>query len=83
MVKKLLALGLMTGFLMSMTMVAAIPALAKERHPKIKAAIRALDAAKADLNAAAHDFGGHRVDALAAIDKAKEQLNLCLQYDKN
>lgn len=80
MLKKVLALGLMTGFLFSM--VAATPALAKEHHPKIKAAIRALEAAKADLNKAAHDFGGHRVDALAAIDKAEEQLNLCLQYDK-
>ena len=80
MFKKVLAFGLMTGFLMSM--VAATPVLAKERHPKIKAAIRALDAAKADLNRAAHDFGGHRVDTLAAIDKAQEQLNLCLQYDK-
>lgn len=81
MFKKVLALGLMTGFLVSM--VAATPALAKERHPKIKAAIRALNAAKADLNHAAHDFGGHREDALAAIDKAQEQLNLCLQNDKN
>jgi hypothetical protein len=83
MLKKLLAVGIMSGFLMSMTMVAATPAMAKERHPKIRQAIRALDAAKADLNAAAHDFGGHRVDALAAIDNAQKQLNLCLQYDKN
>ena len=82
MVKKLLAAGMMLGFLMSMTMVAT-PAQAKERHPKIRAAIKALDAAKWDLNHAAHDFGGHRVDALAAIDKAQEQLNLCLQFDKN
>ncbi|HJT25599.1 MAG TPA: hypothetical protein VJ873_13575 [bacterium] len=81
MFKKVMALGLMTGFLMSMA--AVTPALAKERHPKIKAAIRALDVAKADLNHAAHDFGGHRVDALAAIDAAQKQLNLCLQYDKN
>jgi hypothetical protein len=81
MAKKFLTLGLVMGFLMSMA--AVTPALAKERHPKIRAAIRALDAAKADLNKAAHDFGGHRVDALAAIDKAQEQLNLCLQYDKN
>jgi F0F1-type ATP synthase membrane subunit b/b' len=83
MVKKLMAAGLMLGFMMSMTMMTATPAIAKERHPKIRQAIKALENAKADLNAAAHDFGGHRVDALAAVDKAIEQLNLCLQFDKN
>jgi F0F1-type ATP synthase membrane subunit b/b' len=80
MVKKILAAGLILGFLMSMTLT---PAIAKERHPKIKQAIKALQAAKADLNAAAHDFGGHRVEALVAVDKAIEQLNICLQNDKN
>jgi hypothetical protein len=29
---------------------------------------------------AAHDFGGHRVDAIAACDTAIAQLNLALQY---
>ena len=81
--RKILAAGMMLGFLMSMTLVAATPAQAKERHPKIRQAIRALEAAKNDLNHAAHDFGGHRVDALASVDKAIEQLNLCLQFDKN
>jgi len=31
---------------------------------------------------AAHDFGGHREDALKACDEAIRQLNLALQYDK-
>ena len=81
MVKRILAAGLMMGFLMSTTMLAT-PANAREAHPKIRQAIRALEAAKADLNHAAHDFGGHRVDALAAIDAAQKQLQMCLDYDK-
>jgi len=43
-------------------------------------AISALQTAKADLQAAAHDFGGHRVDAIRAIDEAVNQLNICMQY---
>ena len=54
-----------------------------ERHPEIRHAIRALEAAKKDMQAAAHDFGGHRVDAIAACDNAIAQLKLALQYDKN
>lgn len=53
-----------------------------ERHPEIHKAIAALEHAKAHLQSAAHDFGGHRADALAACDKAIEQLKLALQYDK-
>lgn len=62
------------------------PAAAKsypEPHPEINAAIRALERAKLHLQHAAHDFGGHRVEAIRAIDGALEQLKLALQYDKN
>lgn len=54
-----------------------------ERHPEIRAAIRALQRAKRHLQEAAHDFGGHRVEALEAVNKAIEQLKLALQYDKD
>jgi len=54
----------------------------RERHPEIERAIAALERAKGYLQHAAHDFGGHRVEALAAVDKALEQLRLALQYDK-
>jgi hypothetical protein len=53
-----------------------------ERHPEIRKAIAALERAKTDLQRADHDFGGHRVAALAACDRAIEQLKLALQYDK-
>ncbi|MEO8909444.1 MAG: hypothetical protein ABI408_04375 [Gemmatimonadaceae bacterium] len=54
----------------------------REAHPEIRKAIAALERAKTDLRRANHDFGGHRADALAACDKAIEQLKLALQYDK-
>lgn len=53
-----------------------------ERHPAIRRAIRALENAKRDLQAASHDFGGHREAALDAVNKAEEQLKLALNYDK-
>jgi hypothetical protein len=53
-----------------------------ERHPAIRAAIRALEKAEEELKAADHDFGGHRAQALADCDKAMAQLKLALEYDK-
>jgi hypothetical protein len=53
-----------------------------EQHPRIRAAIRELEAAKVELQKAPHDFGGHRADAVMAVDKAIEQLRIALQYDK-
>lgn len=55
---------------------------ARERHPEIRRAITSLQRARYALQHANHDFGGHRADALAATDKAIEQLKLALQYDK-
>ncbi len=54
----------------------------KEPHPAIRAAIRSLQAAKTEMQNAAHDFGGHRVAALAECDKAIAELQTALQYDK-
>ena len=54
----------------------------RERHPEIRKAIAALERAKTDMQHASHDFGGHRADALAACDKAIQELKLALQYDK-
>ncbi len=58
------------------------PASAAERHPHIRAAISALQAAKVELQTADNDFGGHRVDAIRACDAAAQQLNLALQFDR-
>jgi hypothetical protein len=53
-----------------------------EHHPHIRSAIRELQEARKELQTAAHDFGGHRVDALRSCDEAIHQLQLALQYDK-
>jgi hypothetical protein len=63
-----------------LTLIAGIKAAQAAPHPKIEEAIHALEEAKADMEHAAHDFGGHRVDALHACDEAIKQLRLALQY---
>ena len=62
---------------------AAAPAPAAEPHPEIRQAIAALRRAKAHMEHAAHDFGGHRVEAIRATDVAIQQLQDCLKYDKD
>jgi len=75
---------LMTAFSVFALILALSPAspAAGENHPEIRSAMRALEHAKDHLEHAAHDFGGHRVDAIRAIDEAHHQLELCLQYDR-
>lgn len=65
----------------SLSFYAGSASAAAAPHPAIRAAITALEKARIDLKNAAHDFGGHRVQALAATDAAIEQLRICLQYD--
>ena len=60
----------------------AMIAVRMERHPEIRRAIASLERAKAAMQRANHDFGGHRVEALAACDNAIAQLRIALQYDK-
>ena len=59
----------------------SVGAPAEGRHPEIHAAIESLRNAKAHLNEAAHDYNGHRVDAIKAIDVAIQQLEICMKYD--
>jgi hypothetical protein len=61
---------------------ARVTPVVSEPHPEINAAIRALERAKGHLQRAAHDFGGHRVEAIQSIDAALVQLRFALQYDK-
>jgi len=39
--------------------------------------------AKEHMEHAAHDFGGHRVEAIEATNQAIKQLEICLKYDKD
>lgn len=65
---------------LSLMIMLSSPSPAAGRHPQIEDALRALANAKYHLEHAAHDFGGHRVDAIRAIDEADRQLRICLQY---
>ena len=59
---------------------AATPA--PEPHPEIREALASLRHARMHLQEAAHDFGGHRADALRATDEAIRQLEICLKFDR-
>ena len=50
-----------------------------ERHPHIRAAAKELREANEELRTAAHDFCGHRVEAMRAIEAARRQLQLALE----
>jgi hypothetical protein len=56
---------------------------AAEPHPEIREALAALRRAKEHMEHAAHDFGGHRVEAIQATNNAIKQLEICLKYDKD
>jgi hypothetical protein len=46
------------------------------RHPHIHAALEELRQANEELRTAAHDFCGHRVEAMRAVEAARRQLQL-------
>ena len=49
-------------------------------HPRIATAIRDLEDAIAYMEAAPHDFGGHKAAAIAASYKAINQLRKAMAY---
>jgi hypothetical protein len=50
------------------------------KHAPIHAAINELKNAREYLQAASHNFGGHRAKAIGKIDVAVEELRVCLNY---
>ncbi|HEY6968141.1 MAG TPA: hypothetical protein VJA94_02970 [Candidatus Angelobacter sp.] len=92
MLKKLSTLTLILGLTMFTPAITNAPAATPnpqvvkgkggEQHPHIRAALHELEEAKKELQTAAHDFGGHRAEALEAVDNAIKQLRQALQYDK-
>jgi len=53
-----------------------------DNHPKIREAIAALEAAKTELEQSSGDFGGHKAEAIEAVNNALKRLRLALQFDK-
>jgi septal ring factor EnvC (AmiA/AmiB activator) len=55
----------------------AAPLYAQD-NPEMDAAQQALESARGHLQAAAHDYAGHRKEALTLVNKALEQVKLGL-----
>ena len=54
-----------------------------EKHPEIRRALKNLNQAKNNLQKAAHDFGGHREQALDLVQRAIDQCQQALADDKH
>jgi hypothetical protein len=54
-----------------------------DRYPSLRRAIDALQDARRDIAGDRGDFGGHRRDALEAIDRATDQLRMAIDSDRH
>lgn len=72
--------GLLIGIVLSTGVVSLAGQKEKPLYPRIAKAIAALNDARAFIESVPHDFGGHKVDAIKAIDEATKQLNIALAY---
>jgi hypothetical protein len=77
-----LAVWLAAGFVLSLlpSVADAKPKREPQRvsNAQLREAIHVLQATKKTLEGADHDYGGHRVDAIKAINAAEHQLRLAL-----
>jgi hypothetical protein len=81
--KKIFTVAVILGLLIFAALVVAKPAPPVMAHcPRIHAAVRALDDAIKEMDAAGHDFCGHKADALRDTKAAREQLHLAEECDK-
>lgn len=73
----------MTRTLKTLALAAAfsVSALASAAQPHMEAALAKLQEAKAELNQASEDKGGHRVNAIKAVDVAIEQVRKGMAFD--
>ncbi len=72
--------GLVLGAMLSAGVMTLSAQNERAMHPRIARAIEALKDARAYLEAAPHDFGGHKAAAIRSTDNAIRDLNLALQY---
>ena len=72
--------GLVLGAVLTLGGSALLAQNERAMHPRIAAAIAAIKDARAYMQAAPHDFGGHKAEAIRASDEAIRQLNLALAY---
>ena len=62
-------------------MTAQLPSAEAEAQPRMRTALTHLKSAKAALQKASHDKGGHRVKALALTNSAIAQVQKGIAYD--
>jgi hypothetical protein len=89
---RLVGLGLLgLVFLVGSTLVAwnsgitAPPAAQAQEpwhHPHLHQSLDSLKLARQDLLEARHNFGGHRDEAIRAIDAAIYHLDMCVRFDR-
>ncbi len=72
-----------TAGLAALGAVALVPskAAAAAKHPHLHAAIEELRAARTELNDAPDTFGGHKEEAIKQIDRAIEQIKVCIDNE--
>ena len=78
----------MNGFkkcsgILALTLLGAFitPSLVAEKQPHMSAALDRLQGAKAELEAAEHDKGGHRAKALQLTQEAIEEVKAGMNFD--
>ena len=58
-----------------------IPSAYAEKQPRMQHALHALENARAQLESAEHDKGGHRVKAIELINQAMAEVQAGIDYD--
>ena len=66
----------------TLLLASATPTLTHADQPHMQAALRSLQEARAQLANATHDKGGHRVDALKAVDRAIAEVQRGIEFDR-
>ncbi len=72
--------GIALGLLLSLGVWTLEAQNERAMHPRIVKAIEALQDARAYMQEAPHDFGGHKAEAIRATNDAIRQLNFALAY---
>src|SRR2546423_15571416 len=74
---------LKAGLILVVALVGMNASSVKADQPRMQAALRALRTARAELQAASHDKGGHRMRALEHVNQAIAEVERGMEFDPN